>query len=80
LTVQAQSDDELNSRFAAAMARIRAWATDAAPHHRAAFVHTYRLLDEAATRKRLLVLRTQFSDSWESSNAEEAQRTQNGAR
>jgi hypothetical protein len=37
------------------MKSMSGWATDQAPHHRAAYVHTWRLINERIERERRLI-------------------------
>ncbi len=60
LVVRATSDSEMQGRYGAVMEKVKTWANDEAPHHRAAFVNVSKLIHEAIDRKRLLPLRTQF--------------------
>jgi hypothetical protein len=60
LVVRATSDSEIQERRLAVMEKVKTWASDEVPHHRAAFVNVSKLIHEAINRRRLLLLRTQF--------------------
>jgi hypothetical protein len=60
LVVRATSDSEVQARHLAVMEKLKTWANDEAPHHRAAFVNVSKLIREATDRKSLLPLKTQF--------------------
>jgi hypothetical protein len=60
VVVRGGSEPEMRRRYKAVMEKIKVWENDEAPHRRAAYVNTSKLMREAIDRKRLLLLRTQF--------------------
>jgi MTH538 TIR-like domain (DUF1863) len=60
LVVCATSDAQIQQRHLEVMNKVRPWADDEAPHHRASFVNVSRLIHAAIDEKRLMPLKTQF--------------------
>jgi hypothetical protein len=50
LVVSGKTTSDVQSRWSAVMKSMSAWAHDRAPHHRAAYLHTWRLINDQIER------------------------------
>jgi hypothetical protein len=60
LVLRAPTDSESQTCQTEVLEKIKSWADDEVPHHRAAFVNLSSLIREGMNKKKLILLRTEF--------------------